>query len=377
MEAGDDRAYHGPMPRTSNRDEFRQGVKDVLAHRAGFRCSKPDCRASTSGPQVAPDGRINVGKAAHITAASPGGPRFDASLTSEQRRSASNGIWLCSTHADEIDRDEERFTVDLLHAWKTHSEEAARAMLGRPVTSSALETLVEVSLHRSGSDGLMVVGETNLPDGTRLMVSLRDPESGYLLGQSKGQVFSRRILIGPFTSKGEPHLQRWYRVGLRSYFNSAWSQPHHVVEMIGNDGENLAGDRTRLTDPEVDDSPRIVDIENECPAPPLSGEQPLSNEEVLNAIKVLRESKLRVHGRDVPVSSAPVKEVVAWFLGTPGLREHKGWSTREISPGIARVSFSFWDGKNPAEALWDVIPRAGEVRYRNLRAKWMSYLPKS
>jgi hypothetical protein len=68
---------------------------------------------------------VNVGQAAHITAAAPGGKRYDASLTPKERRGASNGIWLCQLCAKLIDTDEARFTVDLLRKWKQDAEERA------------------------------------------------------------------------------------------------------------------------------------------------------------------------------------------------------------------------------------------------------------
>ena len=49
---------------------------------------------------------VNVGEAAHITAAAPGGKRYDPSLTPEDRRAASNGMWLCELCAKLIDTDE-------------------------------------------------------------------------------------------------------------------------------------------------------------------------------------------------------------------------------------------------------------------------------
>jgi hypothetical protein len=75
------------------RDDFSVATKELLAKRVGYRCSNPECRQPTIGPQEDPAGTINVGVAAHITAASPNGPRYDTSLTSEQRCSAQNGIW--------------------------------------------------------------------------------------------------------------------------------------------------------------------------------------------------------------------------------------------------------------------------------------------
>ena len=77
------------------RDDFSAKVKGLLAKRVGYVCSNPNCRKQTSGPQKDSNKTINIGVAAHITAASSKGPRFDKSLTNEQRKSESNGIWLC------------------------------------------------------------------------------------------------------------------------------------------------------------------------------------------------------------------------------------------------------------------------------------------
>jgi hypothetical protein len=76
------------------RDDFTQKTKEVMAHRVGYRCSKPDCGILTRGAASDDEGTINVGFAAHITAASPDGPRYDPNLTSDQRKHHSNGIWL-------------------------------------------------------------------------------------------------------------------------------------------------------------------------------------------------------------------------------------------------------------------------------------------
>jgi hypothetical protein len=73
------------------RDDFKPDVKDILAKRVGMRCSNPNCRQPTSGPQEDPRKVLNIGVAAHITAATAKGPRFDATLIAEERRSPENG----------------------------------------------------------------------------------------------------------------------------------------------------------------------------------------------------------------------------------------------------------------------------------------------
>lgn len=107
------------------RDEFPERVKQQLAKRVGYRCSSPNCENSTIGPSLSTTEAINMGVAAHITAASPGGARYDPSLTPEQRKSYDNGIWLCKYCGDLVDKDEVTYPVELLRAWKTMTEHSA------------------------------------------------------------------------------------------------------------------------------------------------------------------------------------------------------------------------------------------------------------
>ena len=113
------------MP-TNKRDDFSAATKEALARRVGLHCSNPACWRITSGPADDPNRAVSTGVAAHITAASPDGPRYDPGLTPEQRGGIDNGIWLCQNHAHLVDHDEERYTVALLREWKTWAEEEAR-----------------------------------------------------------------------------------------------------------------------------------------------------------------------------------------------------------------------------------------------------------
>ena len=104
------------------RDDFSARTIDQLAKRAGTVCSNPGCGRPTFGAAQSHDGFVNVGVASHITAAAPGGPRYDPNLTSEQRRHQSNGIWLCQTHGKAVDSDDGHFTVEMLREWKRLAE---------------------------------------------------------------------------------------------------------------------------------------------------------------------------------------------------------------------------------------------------------------
>lgn len=112
------------------KDGFSAPVRAELAAEAGQRCANPHCRLRTLGPSdAAATGTANIGVAAHITAAQPGGARYDADMASFVRKSALNGIWLCHTHAHLVDHNSKRYTVRLLCAWKRRSRELTMAEL--------------------------------------------------------------------------------------------------------------------------------------------------------------------------------------------------------------------------------------------------------
>ena len=100
---------------------------------------------------------MNVGVAAHITAASPDGPRYDPALTNEERRDPSNGIWLCQKDGKAVNSDEEHFTVDMLRKWKRDAEKrsfqdivAPAARHDRLVAAATIDAAVQVLIDRLG-----------------------------------------------------------------------------------------------------------------------------------------------------------------------------------------------------------------------------------
>lgn len=105
-----------------NRDDFTAKTVDILAKRVGYICSNPDCRKHTVGPNSEKLKATIVGIGAHITAASVGGPRYNSTLSVEQRKDIDNGIWLCTNCATLIDKDPESYPVNVLYGWKSFAE---------------------------------------------------------------------------------------------------------------------------------------------------------------------------------------------------------------------------------------------------------------
>lgn len=140
------------------RDEFSESTKQNLRERVGGLCSNPECRNLTTGPHSDSKRAILVGVAAHITAASPNGPRYDRSLTVEQRRSNENGIWLCVNCARLIDTDETQYSVELLESWKHEAEKGAlRELESRQLSRSRTESALGLTYTTSAGSSILMV----------------------------------------------------------------------------------------------------------------------------------------------------------------------------------------------------------------------------
>ena len=114
------------QPPKGPRDEFPEWVKLALLLRVGGLCSRPGCGQFTIGPHSQSDKAVKNGAAAHITAAARGGPRYNPALSSRERKSADNGIWLCENCHKLIDSDDPAYPESLLRQWKASAEQLQR-----------------------------------------------------------------------------------------------------------------------------------------------------------------------------------------------------------------------------------------------------------
>ncbi len=168
-----------------------------------MQCSNPNCRQPTSGPSTNPNKAINVGVAAHITAASPRGPRYDKSLSPKERQSPDNGIWCCQTCSKLVDNDPDRYSVDLLRRWKSLSEEAARTAIespaNEPTTQFSDRDLIQFyaqCLDRPAfqdqfvQEGSMPAFDKAIEDTiTAINTGCHRSRDGHTLSQAKGKVY--------------------------------------------------------------------------------------------------------------------------------------------------------------------------------------------
>lgn len=63
----------------TQRDDFDRKTIEAIGKRASFICSNPDCKSLTLCPSAEDEDKfIYIDKAAHITAAAEGGPKYDS-----------------------------------------------------------------------------------------------------------------------------------------------------------------------------------------------------------------------------------------------------------------------------------------------------------
>ncbi len=114
------------------RADFTNKTKEIVAARSGYRCSFPGCDLITIGPGAGPDETTSIGVAAHIFAASLGGPRGTGGLTEEELTKVGNAIWLCSRHARLVDNNRgDKYPPESLLSHKAlHEARIARELQG-------------------------------------------------------------------------------------------------------------------------------------------------------------------------------------------------------------------------------------------------------
>jgi hypothetical protein len=165
------------MDMNTNRDEFTEKTKLQIAKRAGWLCSFPSCRHPTVGATSDGEDAINIGTAAHITAAAPGGPRYDANITQEERRSPKNGIWMCRDHGTAVDSHDPQFTVALLREWKAQAEKDSwRRVLrndSRQELTAASDTELSARVRSAAASDLEVFRRTSRWPSTSVTLTLR------------------------------------------------------------------------------------------------------------------------------------------------------------------------------------------------------------
>jgi hypothetical protein len=225
------------------RDNFTAKTVDALARRVGMRCSNPRCRKLTSGPRSEPTMSINIGVAAHISAAAPGGPRYDSLLSPSLRQAASNGIWLCQNCAKLIDNDPVRFGVELIRRWKSLSEELALKEVegsrpGNDLNGAVAELIMFIEIRASRVIEMIeqksMQGLAAYREAFNRWSNLKPEERNNIVLRYKNERLFRSELASlrkQFVSVHQKHVGQLQQGQLVAAHETV-SQAHHVLEVL-------------------------------------------------------------------------------------------------------------------------------------------------
>jgi hypothetical protein len=126
--------------------DFSAKTRKYLADSVNWMCSI--CHKQTMALTTSRRSISRVGQACHIFAASEEGPRFNATLSWDDCRSADNGIWLCNICATHIDRDIETYTAGYLQELKANAEARSTENLGGRLLTQREANSAAYQLHR-------------------------------------------------------------------------------------------------------------------------------------------------------------------------------------------------------------------------------------
>ncbi len=177
-------------------NNFKASIRQKLRDRAGNICSNPSCYAPTSGAKAGEDGALDMGVGAHICAASPLGPRYNADMTPKQRSAYENGIWLCTPCSIKIDKDFHAYPEELLREWKRNAEKRSNSRIGIPaIPDSAPQDLLVTALHGAPLKSGIAQAISNVHSAVETVLSSLDNrfqiQSSHNLGQTTYRIAAR------------------------------------------------------------------------------------------------------------------------------------------------------------------------------------------
>lgn len=225
------------------------------------------------------------------------------------------------------------------------------------------EITLQVAAERGIGGEIYIIGSTNLPDGTKIGVSL--PRPGGASQDYDVLVTGGEFRSAGFTDNGASLRPGDHKVQIISIFNGAWQSPA-ILQIVGEGGKNLNGSVIKLDDPSLIDSDKQLDVTSVVKFPVLSDDA--------KAVSIVKLATLTVEGER---SSMNVGKSVDFFMnGFRGLRSGSGWSAINVGGNKYRVAYDFVNGdRGNEQALWEVDVSTKQVRYINQNAKNFSWVP--
>lgn len=109
---------------------FKEKIAEMIAYRAAYICSNPECNTLTIGAAISdPKLKNKKGEAAHILGEKPGAARYEASPSIDVD-GVENGLWLCANCHTLVDKNKGMdYPAKDLFEWKIDHEKTISMLL--------------------------------------------------------------------------------------------------------------------------------------------------------------------------------------------------------------------------------------------------------
>jgi hypothetical protein len=251
------------------------------------------------------------------------------------------------------------------------------------------ELFLRTEVMRGAEGEIYIHGSTNLPDGMNIELEVVPTKvhgevtiqngsfrTARLMAKSLNTHFipglpdagNSKYIEVPFPpGRKQIHYHASFTENTATTFDSVFQRPE-VIKVVGAGGKNLKGEMFKETDPDVVDSPRVLDYSQTVQFPPLTPEA--------EAINLVKRAVLTVP--DMGKSSTDIDQNIEYNMSSPGYhRGPGGWSAKLTGGSIYDVSFDLItdDAQGRHQATWSANLATRQVKIVNMAAKYLSWTP--
>jgi hypothetical protein len=213
-----------------------------------------------------------------------------------------------------------------------------------------------------------VYGEVTVQNGSFTSTGLmaKSPNTHFIQGLPEPGN-SKYIEVPFLPGRRQIHFHASFAANTATRFDAVFQRPE-VIMVVGEGGKNLRGEMFKETDPDVIDSPRVLDYSQAVEFPPLTPEA--------EAINLVKRAALNVPG--MGKSSTDIDQNVQYYMSSPGIhRGPGGWTAKLTGNSTYDVSFDLItdDSQGHHQAIWSANLATRQVKIVNMAAKYLSWTP--
>lgn len=186
----------------------------LLFGRSGFYCAYPGCMNRLIANETEYDDAAILAQIAHIVGSSNVGPRADPSMTDTDKNAYENLVLLCGVHHPLVDKQDNTYSIEILHAWKSTLERWVEERLTegmRLVQFAELRVICDSIV--TGASQLGSTALTSVPPADKMDANEMTSRSSYRMQLGLLQAPQVAQFIGEYATRIDPTFPGRLRAG--------------------------------------------------------------------------------------------------------------------------------------------------------------------